>query len=85
MENRAERSIGDYIKKLYSLFYHDDKKIYNLEDNADILTLLAEMKEDLEESKWDNVLRKAIKETKIEVKQRELAFKELKNYLAMAE
>ena len=85
MENRAERSVGDYIKKLYSLFYHDNKKIYNLKDNADILTLLAEMKEDLPESKWDNVLRKAIKETQIEVTQRELAFKELKNYLSMAE
>ena len=43
------------------------------------------MKEDLPESKWDNVLRKAIKETQIEVTQRELAFKELKNYLSMAE
>jgi hypothetical protein len=85
MENRAERSVGDYIKKLYSLFYHDDKKIYNLKDNADILTLFVEMKEDLPESKWDNVLRKALKETKIDVKQRELIFKELKNYLTMAE
>ena len=84
MENRAERSVGDYIKKLYSLFYHDDKKIYNLKDNAEILTLLAEMKEDLPESKWDDVLRKAIKETKIEVNQRESVFKELKSYLSIA-
>jgi len=85
LENRAERSIGDYIKKLYSLFYHDDKKIYNLKDNADILTLLVEMKEDLPEGKWDNVLRKAIKETKIAVSQRDLAYKELMNYLSMAD
>ena len=82
LENRADRSVGDYIKKLYSLFYHDDKKIYNLKDNAEILTLLAEMKEDLSDSKWDNVLRKAIKETRIDVKQRELVFNELKSYLA---
>jgi len=85
LENRADRSVGDYIKKLYSLFYHDDKKVYNLKDNAEILTLLAEMKEDLSDSKWDNVLRKAIKETKIDVKQRELVFKELKGYLAMVD
>jgi hypothetical protein len=85
LESRAERSVGDYIKKLYSLFYHDGKKIYNLKDNADILTLFVEMKEDLPESKWDNVLRKAIKETKIEVKQRELIFDELRKYLSMAE
>ncbi len=84
LENRAERSVGDYIKKLYSLFYHDDKKIYNLKDNAEILTLLAEMKEDLPDSKWDDVLRKAIKETKIEVNQRESVFEELKSYLSMA-
>ena len=82
LENRADRSVGDYIKKLYSLFYHDDKKVYNLKDNAEILTLLAEMKEDLSDSKWDNVLRKAIKETRIDVKQRELVFNELKSYLA---
>lgn len=85
LENRAERSVGDYIKKLYSLFYHDDKKIYNLKDNADILTLLAEMKEDLPGDKWDNVLRKAIKETKIDVAQRDKAFKELKAYLSITE
>ena len=40
LESRAERSVGDYIKKLYSLFYHDDKKIYNLKDNADIKKIL---------------------------------------------
>ena len=67
LEGRSERSVGDYIKKLYSLFYHDDKKIYNLKDNADILTLLSEMKEDLPDSKWDN--------------QRDAAFKELKAYM----
>ena len=76
---------GDYIKKLYSLFYHDDKKIYNLKDNADILSLFSEMKQDLTESKWDNVLRKALKETKMEVNYREAAFKELKAYFAMAD
>jgi hypothetical protein len=85
LESRSQGSVGDYIKKLYSLFYHDDKKIYNLKDNAEILTLFSDMKKDLPESKWDNVLRKAIKETKIDVNQRETAFKELKAYLAMAE
>ena len=85
IEGRSEGSVGDYIKRLYSLFYHDDKKIYNLKDNAEILTLFAEMKKDLAESKWDSVLRKAIKETKIPVDQRETVYKELKTYLSMAE
>ena len=39
------------------------------------------MKQDLPESKWDNVIRKALKETQIEVNQREAAFKELKAYM----
>ncbi len=85
LEGRSERSVGDYIKKLYSLFYHDDKKIYNLKDNADILSLFSEMKRDVPESKWDIVLRKALKETKIEVSQREAAFNELKAYFAMTD
>jgi hypothetical protein len=85
LEGRSERSVGDYIKKLYSLFYHDDKKIYNLKDNADLLSLFSEMKQDLPESKWDNVLRKALKETKIAANQREAAFKQLKAYFAMTD
>jgi hypothetical protein len=85
IEGRSQGSAGDYIKRLYSLFYHDDKKIYNLKDNAEILTLLADMKKDLPEGKWDNVLRKAVKETRIAVEQREAAYKELKAYLSMAE
>ena len=43
------------------------------------------MKQDLPEGKWDNVLRKALKETKIEVNYREAAFKELKAYFAMTD
>ena len=84
LEGRPEKSVGDYIKKLQSLCYHDDKKIYNLKDNVDILSLLAEMKQKLPEKQWENVLRKAIKETKIEVSNRDEAFKQLKELLSMA-
>ncbi len=84
LDGRPERSIGDYIRKLESLFYHDNKKIYNLKDNVDILTLLSEMKQELAEKQWDNILRKAIKETKIEVSKRDEAFKQLKELLSMA-
>ncbi len=84
VEGRSQGSVGDYIKRLYSLFYHDNKKIYNLKDNADILTMFSEMKQDLPEKQWHNVMRKAIKETKIEVNQREEAFKQLQDLLSLA-
>jgi L-rhamnose mutarotase len=84
VEGRSKGSVGDYIKRLYSLFYHDDKKIYNLKDNADILAVFSDMKQDLPEKQWQNVMRKAIKETKIEVNQREEAFKQLQDLLSLA-
>jgi DnaJ-domain-containing protein 1 len=74
---RDERSVGDYIKLLYSLFAHDARKIYNVKDNPEIEKLLSEMKKQLPEKQWDNVLRKAVKETRIGPEQRELAVKEL--------
>jgi hypothetical protein len=77
MDQRSGLSVGDYIKKLYSLFAHDSKKIYNLKDNTGILELLEDMCKDLPEKQWDNVLRKAVKETKIDLQERERALKEL--------
>ncbi len=78
IEKRLESrggSIGDYIKKLGSLLFHDQKKIYNLKGNQQIKGLFEEMKEHLPESQWENVLRKAVRETKVE--QREEAIREL--------
>ena len=77
LEQRSGLSVGDYIKKLYSLFAHDGKKIYNLKDNIKILELVDDMCKDLPEKQWDNVLHKAVKETKVELVEREAAVKEL--------
>jgi len=74
---RSGLSVGDYIKKLYSLFAHDAKKIYNVKDNIKILELLDDMCKDLPDKQWDNVLRKAVKETKIDLQERERAVSEL--------
>jgi predicted DNA-binding protein YlxM (UPF0122 family) len=78
IEKRLESrggSVGDYIKKLGSLLFHDEKKIYNLKANQQIKGLFAEMKQHLPENQWENVLHKAVRETKVQ--QREEAFREL--------
>jgi len=88
LEKRSHKesmSVGDYIKKLYSLLYHDDKKVYNLPGNAAISRLFAEMKQELPDKQWDNVLRKALRETKVPVPAREQAYTELAELLRSAE
>jgi hypothetical protein len=88
LEKRAQKkggmSVGDYIKSLYSLLYHDDKRIYNLPKNAEIAKLFAEMKSDLPEKQWENVLRKAVRETKVPEAAREAAHRELIELLKSA-
>lgn len=69
-------SVGEYIKRLNALFFHDQKKIYNLKNNAEIQKLFAEMKRNLPAEDWEVVLRKAVRETKVE--KREEAISELK-------
>ena len=73
---RESRSPGDFINQLHSKFFHDAEKIYNIDTSEEILELLIEMKEDLEEKHWDNVIRKAVRKTKIA--QREEAVTEIK-------
>jgi hypothetical protein len=75
LQNRGT-SVGDYIKRLNALLFHDQKKIYNLKNNAEIQKLFAEMKQNLPVDQWEIVLRKAVRETKVE--KREEAFSELK-------
>jgi len=88
VEKRAQKkgglSVGDYIKRLYTLLYHDAKRIYNLPGNAEISQLLADMKADLPEKQWENVLRKAVRETKVPDAARETAHKELTELLKSA-
>jgi hypothetical protein len=88
LEKRAQKkegmSVGDYIKKLYSLLYHDDKRIYNLTGSPEITKLFAAMKKDLPDKQWDNVLRKAVRDTKVPGPAREAAHKELSELLKAA-
>lgn len=70
-----ELTIGDYINNLYSLFFHDAEKIYNINQSEEILELLEDMKDNIPEEKWDTVIRKAVK--KAQIKSREEAVKKL--------
>jgi hypothetical protein len=69
--HRESRSAGDYINMLAEKCFYDAEKIYNIEKSEEILLLLEEMKEDLPDRQWPNVIRKAVKKTG--VKQKDLA------------
>lgn len=73
---KSEKSVGDYINELCELFFHDGTKIYNIDMSEEILDLLEEMKMELEEKNWMNVLKKAVK--KSGVKEKEAAVQQLK-------
>ena len=74
-DKKKGMTIGDYINNLHSLFFYDEKKIYNAQNSEEILALLEDMKKDLPEEQWENVLRKAIRKT--QVKAKEQAFNDL--------
>ncbi len=73
---KGAKSVGDYINELNGLFFHDGTKIYNIDMSEEILDLLEEMKIELEEKNWMNVIRKAVK--KSGVKEKEPAIQQLK-------
>ncbi len=72
---REDRSPGDFINEFADLFFHDAEKIYNIEMSEEILELLEDLKLELPEKQWANVLRKAVKKTK--VNQKDEAIKQL--------
>ena len=74
-------SVGDYIERLFGLFRYDQSEIFNTGESMEILELLEEMKEDIPEKKWPDVLKKAIKKT--QVAQKEKAMAELKELIGL--
>ncbi len=73
--SRDNRTPGDFINELHEQFFFDAEKIYNIEMSEEILMLLEEMKEEIPEKQWPNVIRKAVKKTG--VKQKDEAVKML--------
>jgi len=65
---KESRSVGDFINAFHELFFFDTEKIYNLEMSDEILFLLEEMKDELPEKQWMNIITKAVKKTKVKAK-----------------
>jgi len=77
--DKSENTVGDYIKELHGLMLFDENRIYNTKESMEILEFFEEMKKTLDESQWENVIRKAIKKTG--VKERDAAFTDLMQLL----
>ncbi len=65
---RKDVSPGTYAKELLALLQYDDDAIYNIDEDEDVLELILEMKDDLPAAKWDVVVKKAVKGTKVREK-----------------
>ncbi len=81
-ERRTEKrtgTVGEYIKRLGALFFHDGKRIYNIKTDVKILELIEEMKQSFDLEECLNVFRKAVRGTG--VTDRDQAVEELKSYL----
>ena len=81
-ERRGEKrtgTVGEYIKRLAGLFFHDGKRIYNIKNDVRILELIEEMRQSFDQEECMNVFRKAVRSTGITDK--EPAVEELKSYL----
>ena len=81
-ERRTEKrtgTVGEYIKRLSGLFFHDDKRIYNIRNDVRILELVEEMKQHFDQEECLNVFRKAVRGTG--VTEKDPAVEELKGYL----
>lgn len=70
---KENRTVGDFINEFAESFFHDDNKIYNIEMSEEILELLEDMKEEMPEKQWANILVKAVKKTKVKEKDEALA------------
>ena len=77
---KSDKTIGDYIKELHGLMFFDATKVYNAKESVEILELLEEMQDNIDESQWETILRKAIKKTG--VVQRDEALTDLKELMA---
>ena len=74
-------SVGEYIERLYGLFRYDQTEIFNTSESVEILELLEDMKNDIPEKKWSDVLKKAIKKT--QVVEKDKAMEELKELIGL--
>lgn len=72
-------SVGVYIDELSALFRYDATEIFNTGDDIAVLELLEDIQANLPAKQWENVLRKAIKKTGVQEKEK--AYNELKELM----
>lgn len=72
-------SVGEYIDELSALFRYDANEIFNTGDDIAVLELLEDIQANLPAKQWENVLRKAIKKTGVQEKEK--AYNELKELM----
>ena len=80
VNDRDNLSVGTFIKRLNSLFFFDETKIYNI-DSSEVMDLLEEIKLNMPEKEWENIFRKAVRKTKVE--QKEEAISKLKEIIEL--
>ena len=69
-------TVSNAINSLSDLFQYDDQEIYNISHHERIHELMLQIQESFNDKQIDTVIRKAIKRTKIEQKQK--AYNELR-------
>ena len=69
----AKGSVNDYIDRLFALLRYDDTNLFNTTDDMNILELFESMKEEIPENQWDNIIKKAIRKTKITEREKAIA------------
>lgn len=79
--SRDARSVANYIEELFGMLYYNDEEIMNIPDNMEIFELFEDLKEEHPERQWHNVVRKAVRDTK--VAKRKQAIKQLTEYIEM--
>jgi hypothetical protein len=74
-DRKDETSVGGFIDRLHSLFFHDDVRIYNALQSEEILGVLEEAKQIYDMQQVETIVRKAVRKAKVE--QKDQAFDEL--------
>ena len=81
--NRSKRndglSVGGYIDLLFGSLRYDHEEVFNTQNDEKVLEILEDIRNNLPEKKRDDVIRKAIKKTS--VNQKEKAILELKELM----
>ena len=64
----TNKNVNSYINELFSCFLYDEKSIFNTKSDIKILEILEEMKENIPEKQWDNILKNPLKKLVLKIK-----------------